>query len=153
MEKINKQVATVNGKKAYLLGINKEGLKVWMPAESWDCGWYWGFGYIQTQHSHSHFNGLCFERDSSGKFIYHINESSEFTSTTLTDSEAWELSDLMKRFYILKEAAEVYGRGTAHYTSNTRLNSKNKRAAKRINEKELPAIFKAVESLLGGGIE
>ena len=30
----------------YLLGRTYSGQKVWLQKESWDCGWYWGFGYL-----------------------------------------------------------------------------------------------------------
>ena len=32
--------------KHYLLGVNKDGKHVYLEEPSWDCGWYWGFGYL-----------------------------------------------------------------------------------------------------------
>ena len=32
----------------YLLGIDSVGIKHYVEAPSWDCGWYWGFGYIES---------------------------------------------------------------------------------------------------------
>lgn len=145
-------------KDVYLLGEDSDGIKYWLEAPSWDCGWYWGFGYVETYQnnrepskardidSHSHFEGLVFKNGKDGKYIYHINDA--LPETPLTDSEAWELSDLMKRFYTLKESAAIFGRGTAHYTSNTGHDSTNKNMEKYINEVELPAIFKRVIEIL-----
>ena len=36
------------GKKIYLLGKDAEGVKYWLEEASWDCNWYYGFGYIET---------------------------------------------------------------------------------------------------------
>ena len=32
----------------YLLGRDEEGINYWLEEPSWDCGWYWGFGYVET---------------------------------------------------------------------------------------------------------
>lgn len=156
---MKKQKSHAFGKDVYLLGINEDGEYVWLESPSWDCGWYWGFGYVETYtnnkyphmskdiSSHSNFERLVFRKDEkTGDYIHHINRA--LKETTLTDKESWELSDLMKRFYTLKESAAIFGRGTAHLTSNTRHNSTNLDLAKYINEVELPNIFKAVIDLL-----
>lgn len=147
------------GKDVYLLGRNKYGELLWLESPSWDCGWYWGFGYVEIYtnnryphlardiSSHSHFDGLVFcKNEKTGKYLYHINDA--LPETVLTDTEAWQLSDLMKRFYTLKESAAIFGRGTAHLTSITSHDSTNQDMAKYINEVELPAIFDAVIDLL-----
>ena len=67
---MEKQTLTIFGKKNYLLGTDQNGRKLFLVAPSWDCGWYWGFGYIETytnnRHperskdiaSHNHFDSL-----------------------------------------------------------------------------------------------
>jgi hypothetical protein len=153
---MNKRKSHAFNKDIYLLGKNRYGELVWLESPTWDCGWYWGFGYVETYtnnryphlardiSSHSHFSGLIGKQDN-GKYIYHINE---IMDTPLTDTESWELSDLMKRFYTLKESAEVFHRGNANYTSNTKHDSKNEDLAKYINEVELPKIFARVIEIL-----
>ena len=33
----------------YYLGRDiKTKRKIWLQKPSWDCGWYWGFGYVQA---------------------------------------------------------------------------------------------------------
>lgn len=159
---LQKRKSHAFGKDVYLLGENENGELLWLESPSWDCGWYWGFGYVETYNyggrrdpksctdiqSHQHFDGLVWFNDDDHKYIYHINESPSLCETVLTDRESWELSDLMKRFYTLREAAEMFGRGTAHFTSNTRHDSTNKEIATYINEVELPNIFKAVLDIL-----
>lgn len=157
---LNKKKSHAFGKDCYLLGKDSDGVFYWLESPSWDCGWYWGFGYIETYTnnknpsasrditSHQHFDGFVGKKDAKGNYVHHINESSDLVETVLTESESWELSDLMKRFYTLRESAEIFGRGTAHLTSNTRHDSTNKDIVKYINEVELPAIFKAVLDIL-----
>jgi len=157
---MNKQKSHAFDKDIYLLGVDEDGVRYWLEAPRWDCGWYWGFGYIETYtnnlhpdlardiDSHSHFDGLVWFKKDNGDYVYHINESPRFVETVVSDAEAWELSDLMKRFYVLKESAEIFNIGTAHFTSNTRHDSTNKNIEKYINEVELPKIFKAIMELL-----
>lgn len=134
--------------KHWLLGIDSNGNKHYLQAPSWDCGWYWGFGYIHT------FSARDIERhyhfDSFGKTEnMHDGFKKAFVDSVLTDSELWKLCELMKTFYILKSTAEVLGRGGAHYTTNPCCELiKNSEEVERINKKVLPAIFKEIEKLL-----
>ena len=53
--------------------------------------------------------------------------------------------------YDYKDAAEVYGRGGSHYSSNPLANIiKNEVEVKRINDELLPAIFKEIKNILTG---
>ena len=47
-ELIKKEKDHAFGKDVYLLGKDAEGVKYWLESPSWDCGWYWGFGYVET---------------------------------------------------------------------------------------------------------
>ena len=70
MELIKKANYRMFGKNIYLIGINSKGKKVFLEHPSWDCGWYWGFGYLETYtnnrqitrskdiKSHSHFSNF-----------------------------------------------------------------------------------------------
>lgn len=141
---MEKTIINYNGKKGFLLG-EYNGEKLYLLEASWDCNWYWGFGYIETKSSHSHYNNFVWhEKD--GKFIYHINDIKDFKSV-LSDNEAWQLSDLMKTFYTLKATAELYHIGNSHFTK-TSVNLKNIKKEKNINKKELPKIFEAIYNLL-----
>jgi hypothetical protein len=169
---IPKQIDMAFGrKKVYLLGRDKNKQKVWLEAPSWDCGWYWGFGYIERYesnrapslardiNSHSHWDSEIvgqmkhydFEqkKDILDAFVHHLNENPNFIETTLTDDESWKLAELMKSFYLLKESASFFGSGSAGITDNPiREQLKNKRISKRINEVMLPAIFKEIDEIL-----
>jgi hypothetical protein len=70
---MDKQINKAFGKKIYLLGIDQEGTKYWLEEPKWDCGWYWGFGYIESYtnndnpslsrdiNSHQHWEGTLQE--------------------------------------------------------------------------------------------
>lgn len=165
-----KVIARPGRKTVYLLGADKDGILYWIEEASWNCGWYWVFGYVETYtnnakpqisrdiQSHQHFDGFIGKQESynlekrcwqlSSNYVHHLNdEHSVFAETVLTDNESWQLSELMKRFYILKETAELFGRGGA-YISEADENLKRPEIVKEINEVILPALFEEVYSLL-----
>lgn len=159
MENINKRTEIAFNKKIYLLGIDKDECYVWLETPSWDCGWYWGFGYIERYtnnknpqnakdiSSHSHFNSELVGKQEQG-YCYHINdENSIFKATTLTDKESWELSELMQSFYTLKKTAEFFKNGKSN-TSETSLNFKDDLIYNMINKEILPEIFKRIDEIL-----
>ena len=147
---MKKEVCNNLGKR-FLLGI-KEEVKYYLVAPSWDCGWYWGCGYVETYNrrktdieSHQHFDGLFFKTGKNGYDAF----LEFFDDITLDKNEVWQLVEMMKTIYVLKETAEVLGRGSSHYTTNPCKDIIiNVEEAKRINEVVLPALFEAVEKLL-----
>jgi len=148
------------GKDVYLLGKDLDGTLLWLESGSWDCDWYWGFGYVESYTNnlypgrakditcHQHFDGLVGLKLESGDYVHHLNESPEIKETTLSDSESWKLSDLMMSFYTLRKTAELYHQGNSHLTSTQGCDLKNKEAEERINSIEIPKIMNAVYELL-----
>jgi len=145
---MNKQLLHSSGKISYLLGIDKDNAKVWLEDAVWDCSWYWGFGYMVTYNisktditSHTHFNSLFKE----GK----ITLSDNGIKTPLSAKEEWELAELMKSFYILREAADLLHRGGTHISNNPASKVlKLPKYSNHINKVLLPAIFKSVFKIL-----
>ena len=106
--KIAKKQSKAFGKDIYLLGEDQDGTKYWLEAPHFDCGWYWGFGYIETYTnnrrpdlakdiaSHQHIDGLlgqqytydyakqCFVV---GDYIHNLYNSPLFAKTTFTSEE------------------------------------------------------------------
>ena len=35
-----------------------DGNTIYLSSPSWDCGWYWGFGYLGNKDCHYHIDGL-----------------------------------------------------------------------------------------------
>ena len=146
---MDKQIKTINNKKYYLIGIDNYGDKNYLKEASWDCDWYWGFGYITDA-----------KKDS--KFFYHfdsiIKESksepietfrSKFPETPLTDKEIWQLYELMKSFYIIREYSDLCKLGGSHYTKNPVKDILcDESEYDKINKIKLPKLFEAVYKLL-----
>ena len=63
---MEKQKITKFGDDYYLLGINQENEKVWLEKPSWDCDWYWGFGYVEI-FNQNYSVPLCHKRDKKQK--------------------------------------------------------------------------------------
>ena len=134
-----------------------DGENVWLAPPSWDCGWYWGFGYIQNRNMHTHYDCIClkkleqynFEKQAYEltDFIYILGNNPNF-KTTLSESKQWQLSDYMKTFYALKEASEVVGRGSSHYTGQVKKSVKNTSMSRKINNVLLPKLFNDIYLLL-----
>ena len=157
---LKKKTSEAFGKKIFYLGETEHGENLWLEEAKWDCQWYWGFGYVETYtnnkyphlakdiSSHSHFDGLVGFKKDNGDYVHHLNESPKMKSTVLGEKESWELCDLMKSFYTLRDTAELYHQGNSHLTSSHELCLKNKEAYDRINKVELPKIFKRVYEIL-----
>lgn len=159
---MNKKTVIVFNKKNYLLGKNADGINYYLLAPSWDCGWYWGFGYVESytnnkspqlsrdiQH-HTHFDSLFFNQN---KMAFDAFKDF-FIDTPLNDDEIWILCDYMKTFYTLRESAEIFGRGFSHFTGKAKLETlKNDDMLKMINEIMLPVLFEKIENMLNGAIK
>lgn len=154
---MKKRIEKAFGKEIYLLGKDSEGILYWLEEPRWDCGWYWGCGYVETYtnnknpqnardiNSHQHFDGLFFNKNKHGFDVF----KEFFAESVLSDKELWQLMELMKTIYTLKETAEVLGRGGSHYTTNPcKEIIINQDEVKRINEIVLPALFTAVKDIL-----
>lgn len=145
---MKKQKTTITNKNSfacgnvYLLGMLKNGHKVYLSVPSWDCGWYWEFGYVQSRDFHTHFDTIL--RDNK---IHRIGEWPELSECVLTEAEQWHLSELLGTAYKLEAAAEVFGRGGANISTPTG-HALRKDWAEEINKKILPAIFADIDTLM-----
>jgi hypothetical protein len=149
----------VNAKGNFLLGKDADGVKYWLAKASWDCGWYWGFGYVQTKDSHEHIDSsflgkLSFYNTEKKvwdytEYIHNIYDTPRLTEVTFTESEGWVLSELFFTFYTLKKAAEMWHTGGAHITTNPLLTLlKRPEEEKHINENLMPKLFAEVSRIL-----
>lgn len=167
--KLQKAKDRALGKDVYLLGMDEQGNKYWLESPTWDCGWYWGFGYVKTYQdnrqpskardidSHQHISGFlgaqeeynfdkgCFCK---GEYIHNLIDNKTFVSTTFDEKESWELSELFTQFYFLKKAAENFGRGECHIASTTIEKWEDKVLAKNINENIIPKVTARILEIL-----
>ena len=144
--------------KKTFLGQNN-GENIYLSAPSWDCGWYWGFGYLGNKNCHYHVDGLKkIEKYNFEKSVFeyefvnlydglkkHFGE----TFVIKRDSDIWVLAELFQTFYSLKETSEILGRGGCHYTNNpVKGIIENKTECDRINNVVLPAVFDSIYKIL-----
>ena len=139
--------------------------QIYLSGFSWDCGWYWGGGYLGNRNMHTHFDG-CFlnvvdvRGHSLGNFVscwYKGNfpetakeisngcsiwESLSFflDNAQFTEKEWWRIKDLYKQFYSLKQCAKTFHSG-GHCTAEGR----NK---KEVNQTMENKINKHIEEVI-----
>lgn len=144
----------------YLLGEDKDGILYWLESANWDCGWYWGGGYVETYtdnihpnlsadvSSHQHFDSMFFNQQNKNG----VDAFKEFFSKTpFTDEEIWKILELMRSFYIARAYSDMLHRGGAHYTENPAKETiKNDREYERINKVVIPKIMQELYGILGG---
>lgn len=146
---MKKEVKIVNGQKYYLLGV-KDNKKYWLEEASFDCGWYWGLGYIEVFNKnysdiilHTHFDSLFLNKNISEELF------NFFDDNVLTDGEKWELLELMKSAYISSEYMETLHRGGANISTNkSQKIIQNKSEYDRIKDIIIPDIMKNVYNIL-----
>lgn len=90
-------------------GTSADGENVWLTKHEWQCGWYWGFGYLGNKNCHFHFDSLLYIKDGKGSVKYCASDL--FESTNISDKEWWVMRDLFVQAYALQKAAEVYRNG------------------------------------------
>jgi len=160
MDVLKKQVSHAFRKDIYLLGEDEHGTRYWLEHAKWDCGWYWGFGYIETYTnnrspsnsrdiaSHEHANDFYPQWWDSTKYGP-SRHNPRLVKTTFTNDEGWQLAELFKQFYILRDAAEMFGRGGCNITkADTYAVIKNADAAEHINNTLIPAVCDAIYKIL-----
>ena len=140
----------------YLLGEDENGTKYWLGEPTWDCGWYWGGLYVHTFtnnnqptrsvdiNSHEHFDSKFLEGD-------YANYRNFFKKSTLSQDEIWRLLELSRTFYILKDAAGLFEKGSAWVSKNDCYDViKDQDLYLEIVKVKLPAVISAICNLLGG---
>lgn len=152
---MNKQKKHAFNKDIYLLGVDANGVKYWLEAPSWDCGHYWGFGYIET---YTNNNGPENARDISSHqhatnfmaeyFIKWNGSKPLLTDKTFDEKEGWELSELFAQFYHLKEAANFWNNGKMNVAGTKIKNWTNKELAIKINQELIPVITARILEIL-----
>lgn len=118
------------------LGLTVEDERVWLSPPSWDCDWYWGWGYMGNRNLHYHMSSLF------GKTHMYQGIKDHFKSFAIHDKDLWTFCELVRTFYHLRETSDVLTRGGSHYTNNPLEELiKDTDYAKHINTVLMPAIF------------
>lgn len=119
---------------------------IYLSPPSWDCGWYWGFGYLGNSDCHYHVDGIAEKNQNLYDALKeHFGES----LIVKDDKDIWVLAELFKTFYILKKTAELYHSGGAGITTNPLTEIiKNETDRRKINEEIMPLIFNEIHKIL-----
>ncbi len=152
---LKKRISKFHGKKIFLLGQDEHKINYWLVEASWDCDWYWGFGYIQTYTNnanpsiardittHDHAENFMSEY-----FTEWNNSNPILRKMTFTEKEGWELSELFKQYYLLRETAEYFYTGNCHVAKTSIKTFKKPELVQEINVIILPEIFSRIYEIL-----
>jgi len=140
-----------------LLGKNNNE-NIYLTPPSWNCGWYWGFGYLGNKNCHYHVDGLKkieIYNAEKGVWKYEfVNLKDGFDrhfedTFIIRESDRWVFAELFSTFYKLRETAEMLGRGGSHLTTNPIADLiKNTDEVKRINEVIMPQLFDEIYKVI-----
>lgn len=148
---MKKKTIEVLGNTYFLLGTNKDGEKVYLQKATFDCNWYWGIGYLETFNrnytditSHSHFDTTISTWDEFNDY---------FEETVLTNSEKWQLLELMQTLYTLRKMSDTIHQKGSYISTNKveyKLFEEYQPMYDKINNETIPALLEEVYKLLGG---
>lgn len=157
---IKKETRHAFGKNIYLIGT-KNGVQYWLEEPTWDCDWYWGFGYVKTytnnknpeiardSNSSQHFDIMFFDvyknmnRTASDVFLEFFDE------TPFTEKEVFQLLDLMQSFYTCRRMADMTHLGHSGYiATDANILLRDNDMYDKINRIMIPAIFKELKNIL-----
>lgn len=132
---------TIDVKKKYFFGTNKEGKSIYFTKPSFECGWYWSFGHLGNINCHYHLSSYA-----NGRNINMYNAlKADYDLNPKILENLWLFCELSQTIYNLKETAEVLHRGGSNYSNNPfKELIKNEDEVKRINEIVLPKLLQAV---------
>lgn len=135
---IPKRVSHAFGKDVYLLGrlsdANGREL-IWLEAPSWDCDWYWGFGYLEVYTNQSQ-PKLSIDISMHTHWDIQIkNDLTNFAKTCFTEEEGKELCYLFTQFYTIRKEADA-----AHRTDTDKWDN--------LNKIQIPAITAKILAIL-----
>ena len=107
METLAKKKSHAFGKDVYLIGTI-EGKYQWLEAPAFNCGWYWGFGYVEEYTSHKQPNTSrdIVSHQHMSSLLINGHDFSKFDGIVLNDKEKWQFAELFKQFYLLREMAD-----------------------------------------------
>lgn len=137
-------------KNAYVLGQDENGNTVYLEKAKFECGWYWGLGYLETYHGnrwegHTHFDGRFFGKN---KNAFDIIKTE--LETPFTDDELWKICEIMKSLYTARAYSDMLHLGGSHYTTNPcKEVIKNDSEYDRINKVVIPALLEELYSIMG----
>lgn len=112
--------------KNFLLGHPTDGGRGYLfRRPSFDCGWYWGFGYLGNRDVHFHLDNMTsIHPELANKNMFDQLKMLFGDNLTITnDGDLWKFCEHASAIYKMRVAAELFHRGGSSYTSNERSDS------------------------------
>ena len=126
----------------------QDGERIYISKPTWDCDWYWSFGYLGNTNCHFHLDGIDIKTN-----MYDAIKENFTSLNKQIKKNIWLFCELSATAYTLIETAEVLGRGGSHYTGNPlKKIIKNKKEVERINNIVLPNVFNEINKIYDGRI-
>ena len=132
---------------------------VFIVRPKWDCGWYWGFGYLERWNQrkgdidfHTHIDHeFGINKDGRRVNWYEgMQEVLDQGDVFENDKQRWQFLEIVKTIYNLKMTAEVLGRGGSHYAANPLSEEiKHHNEVRRINNYVIPKLIDKMYVVLG----
>ena len=106
----------------FRMGV-RHGRGISLRRPSFDCDWYWGFGYLGNTQCHYHLNSLetmdwqndgLRDKNLFDQLKIHFGDS----LTIKDDADLWKFCEIVTTIYTLKEAAELFCHGGSNYSTN-----------------------------------
>lgn len=153
------------GKNKVFFGLDKKTREnIFITKPSFDCGWYWSFGYLGNKDLHYHLESYSHKEhhfilnDGTTKCITE-NRNINMRDALLLDYELcenikdnlWVFCELSTTIYDLKKAAEIFHIGGSHYTENPlKTLLKREYLNTLLNETIIPKLCQELWNLIGG---
>ena len=151
---MKKEVRVAHGTYQLLLGT-RMGEKYWLEKATFDCGWYWGVGYVEhytgngagdkTWRGHSHFDYLFLKGPSDCKTMF----DNFFEETPFTGDEIWKILELMQSVYTCRRYSDMLYTGGSHITRNPMSHViTNKEEYGRLNNGVIPLLLNELYKIM-----
>lgn len=120
----------ISGKDKIFLGTRKnDNSLIFMNKPSWDCEWYWSFGYLRNKNEHYHLSNyqdiginLTDEKGNYHSFTQKRNMNMydcllyDYELSSGIKDNLWSFCEQASAIYTLNDAYEVFYRGGSHFT-------------------------------------
>lgn len=125
-------IKAITGSAKVFFGTRKsDNTRIYITKPSFDCDWYWSFGYLGNKNEHYHLESYQqkthFFKLETGEFKLITEQRNinmydallaDYALNPIIELNLWTFCELAKSIYTLKEAAELFHRGGSHYTKN-----------------------------------
>ena len=131
-----------------------DGQSIMLRRPSFDCNWYWGFGYLGNHDCHYHLDSLHTyywqNKDMQKKNLYDQLKLHFGDTLTITDDrDLWQFCEIVRTIYTLCKTAYLYYLGGSHFTTNPDAELlKNTAEWERINSVLIPAQIASLYAIL-----